>query len=71
LFSRARDRIVLFTSLEAHQIAPSPGGHLGAHVLKQYLAYAEAGGQAVPEGVGAPADSDFEMEVRERLQLRG
>lgn len=71
LFSRARDKIVLFTSLEAQQIVSNPGGHLGVHVLKKYLAYAEAGGQAVPEGVGDPADSDFEIEVRERLQQRG
>ena len=71
LFSRARDKIVLFTSLEAHQIVADPGGRIGPQVLKQYLAYAEAGGQAVPEGVGAPADSDFEIEVRDRLIQRG
>ena len=71
LFSRARDKIVLFTSLESHQIIANPGGNLGVHVLKEYLAYAEAGGQAVPEGVGDPPDSDFEIEVRDRLQQRG
>ena len=54
LFSRARDKIVLFTSLEAHQIVADPGGRIGPQVLKQYLAYAEAGGQAVPGGGGRP-----------------
>jgi very-short-patch-repair endonuclease len=40
-------------------------------VLKAYLTYAEAGGQPVPDSIGGPADSDFEVEVRERLQRRG
>jgi len=40
-------------------------------VLKAYLAYAEAGGQPVPDSISGPADSDFEVEVRERLQRRG
>ena len=71
LFSRARDRIVLFTSLRADQIVADPGKSQGPQVLKAYLAYAEAGGQVVPETIGAPADSEFEVEVRERLERRG
>jgi very-short-patch-repair endonuclease len=72
LFSRARDRIVLFTSLWADQIAADPASKSqGPQVLKAYLAYAEAGGQPVPDSIGGPADSDFEVEVRERLQRRG
>jgi AAA domain-containing protein len=71
LFSRARDRIVLFASLRADQIVADPGRSQGPRVLKAYLAYAEAGGQTVPDSVGGPADSDFEIEVRERLQQRG
>jgi very-short-patch-repair endonuclease len=71
LFSRARDRIVLFTSLRADQIVADPGKSQGPQVLKAYLAYAEARGQAVPETVGAPADSDFEIEVRKRLERHG
>jgi very-short-patch-repair endonuclease len=71
LFSRARDRIVLFTSLRADQVVAEPGKSHGPQILKAYLAYAEAGGQAVPDSMGGPADSDFEIEVRERLRRRG
>jgi very-short-patch-repair endonuclease len=40
-------------------------------VLKRYLEYAESRGRAVVERIGSEADSDFEVEVADRLKARG
>ena len=40
-------------------------------VLKRYLEYAETRGRAVVEAIGNEADSDFEVEVGDRLRAKG
>ncbi|WP_114945276.1 DUF3320 domain-containing protein [Microvirga calopogonii] len=71
LFSRARIRIALFTSLGSADIKPGETSSEGVHVLKRYLDYAEGRGRAPVEGVGGEPDSDFEIEVADRLRARG
>jgi very-short-patch-repair endonuclease len=71
LFSRARIRVVLFTSMSSMDVKPSDTSSHGVHVLKRYLAYAEARGRAPSESVGSEFESDFEMEVARRLEDRG
>lgn len=71
LFSRARVRVVLFSSMTSMDVKPSETSSQGVHVLKRYLAYAEARGRATAESVGSEFESDFEMEVARRMEDRG
>lgn len=71
LFSRARIRIGLFTSFGSADIQPQESSAQGVHVLKRYLEYAESRGRECGEVLGAPPDSDFEVEVADRLRARG
>jgi len=71
LFTRARIRIVIFASMTADDVKPVQTSSEGLRVLKRYLEYAEDRGRAPAEGVGASADSDFEIEVADRLRLHG
>jgi very-short-patch-repair endonuclease/DNA polymerase III delta prime subunit len=72
LFTRARRRIGLFTSMLASDIrSPEVDRPSGVGVLKAYLEYAERG----PTATGVPNrgefDSDFERQVAERLERHG
>jgi very-short-patch-repair endonuclease len=71
LFTRARSRIFLFASFGSVDVTPSETSSEGVHVLKRYLEYAETRGRSRVESIGIDADSDFEVEVRDRLIQRG
>jgi very-short-patch-repair endonuclease len=72
LFSRARTRIGLFCSFGSTDVVPTPESSQGVHVLRKYLEYAETRGRvSVLSGPGTDADSDFEIEVADRLRARG
>jgi superfamily I DNA and/or RNA helicase len=71
LFSRARVRINLFASFGSADVKPPEGSHQGIHILKRYLEYAETRGQAVAKTYGGEPDSDFEIEVADRLREKG
>jgi very-short-patch-repair endonuclease len=71
LFSRARVRISLFASFGSADVKPPEGSHQGLHILKRYLEYAETRGQAVVKTFGGEPDSDFEIEVSDRLRDKG
>ena len=68
LFSRARQRIGLFTSFGSADVKPTEKSHEGVRVLQRYLEYAEGKGRAPVERLGVDADSDFELEVADRLR---
>lgn len=69
LFSRARMRIGLFTSFGSTDVVPSAESSEGVHTLKKYLEYAETRGRvSTMPGGDAESDSDFEVEVAERLR---
>ena len=70
LFTRARIRIVLFTSMDPIDVKPAETSSEGMHILKRYLEYAEGRGRAAAGSIGDP-DSDFEVEVADRLRSRG
>ncbi|MHC2462436.1 DUF4011 domain-containing protein [Bradyrhizobium embrapense] len=72
LFSRARTRIGLFASFSSSDVKPTSESAEGVHVLQKYLEYAETRGRMAtnPGGDGEP-DSDFEVEVADRLRARG
>jgi very-short-patch-repair endonuclease len=71
LFTRARVRIGLFASFGSADVIPTETSSEGVLVLKGYLEYAEGRGRAPVLGIGGEADSDFEVEVADRLRSRG
>jgi len=70
LFSRARQRVGLFTSFGSGDVKPTEKSHQGVRVLQRYLEYAESRGRLV-DTVGADVDSDFEADVADRLRAKG
>ena len=71
LFTRARVRIGLFTSFGSADIHPTEKSSRGVLALKGYLEYAETRGRACVRDIGSEPDSDFELEVAERLRAKG
>ena len=71
LFTRARIRIGLFTSFGSTDIKPTEASAEGVHILKRYLEYAEGMGRLSIDATGGEADSDFEVEVADRLSAKG
>jgi very-short-patch-repair endonuclease len=71
LFTRAKYRVEVFTSMKPGDIRPDQGSNHGIHVLKAYLEYAESG--RLEGGIisGREPDSEFEELVRDRLRERG
>ncbi len=71
LFSRARRRCEVFTTLRADDIDAGGSSAGGVYALKSFLRYAESGFIDVPVSTGRPPDSPFEEEVLRALQLLG
>lgn len=71
LFTRARRRIGLVTSMDSSDVKPSETSSRGVHLLKRYLAYVETGGRAEGMATGREPDSDFEIHVADRLERAG
>lgn len=46
LFTRAREKIVTFSSMSPSDIQPGPSGSQGVRMLKRWLEYCEAGGKS-------------------------
>ncbi len=73
LFTRAKKRVDVFTSMKPADIIPSPGSSRGVHALKAYLEYASTG---ILADYGCihderPPDSDFEVSVAKILNAYG
>ncbi len=71
LFTRARMRIGLVTSMDTSDIRPTETSSQGVHMLQNYLSYVEQGGREAGILTGHEPDSDFEIHVAERLRARG
>lgn len=71
LFTRARENIILFTSMRANDIQVAEGSSQGVRALKAYLEYAETGLIAAGAETYREPDSDFEIFVKERLEALG
>ncbi|MCY4393606.1 MAG: DUF4011 domain-containing protein [Rhodospirillaceae bacterium] len=71
LFTRARWRIDVFSSMRAEDIQRRPGQSRGVQILRDYLEYAATG--RIEGGVvtGMPTESPFEQHVKERLEAAG
>lgn len=71
LFTRARDRVVVFSSLHSTEVAAPAGSSWGVRALKAYLADAESGESAHSTLAGQVPRTDFEVEVAAALRERG
>ncbi|WP_159726874.1 DUF4011 domain-containing protein [Methylosinus sp. Ce-a6] len=71
LFSRARRRIGLFTSMRSTDVKPTETSSRGVRVLRAYLEYAERRGGAEGAATERDYDSPFEKSVAERLRAKG
>jgi hypothetical protein len=60
LFSRAKHRVEIFTSMRPADIRPDEKSQRGIHVLKAYLEYAETGRLDAGSASGREPDSEFE-----------
>ena len=71
LFSRARQRMEVFSSMQANDIAIGPGVSEGVRILREYLEYAATGRIESGADTGRGPESPFEDYVMERLCARG
>jgi len=69
LFTRAKERMEIFTSMRSSDIVPREGSERGSRALKLFLDYAEKGQLGEEARVsGRDPDSDFEDAVIEGLE---
>lgn len=70
LFTRAKKKVVLFTSMKPEEIQEE-GRHWGVRALKGYIQFARDGQASLPEFIGKECDSEFEKWVIESLRASG
>ena len=71
LFTRARWRIDVFSSMRANDIQPRPGQSRGVEILRDYLEYAATGRIETGISTGTLTESPFEQHVKEKLETAG
>lgn len=71
LFTRARELVVLISSMQSEDIKVESTSAPGVIALKSYLEYARSGRLDGGERTGRSADSPFEEEVAYQLTLMG
>ncbi|HHH31604.1 MAG TPA: DUF559 domain-containing protein, partial [Polyangiaceae bacterium] len=73
LFTRAREKLIVVTSLRSSDIVAGPGSHRGVQILHDFLRYVESGQLGTDWGTpsGRPPGSPFEEAVLEALAARG
>lgn len=71
LFTRARKRTVVFSSMDPHWIHVEPGSARGVTILRDYLEYARDGALRDPRNPRRAPESDFEVSVAQVLLAHG
>jgi very-short-patch-repair endonuclease len=71
LFTRAKRGIELVTSIESHQIQPTPTSSQGIHAFRNYLKFVESQALETGRPSGREPDSPFEVVVAEAIQRHG
>ena len=71
LFTRARYRVDVFSSMSANDIRPGPGANRGPYILRDYLMYAATGQLHGGVDTGRAMESPFEEHVAGRLAAAG
>lgn len=71
LFSRAKEKIVTFSSMTAADIVAEEGGNAGAYMLKRWLEYVATGVLDGGNNTGKEPDSEFEVFVMDQIRAMG
>lgn len=71
LFSRARQRVVTFTSLDADQISATAQSNPGSFMLKSWLTFCHTGQIHGGHETDLPPDSEFEVHVADQIRSMG
>ncbi|MEK7993752.1 MAG: DUF4011 domain-containing protein [Planctomycetota bacterium] len=71
LFTRAKKRTVVFSSMDPGSIRVDANSSRGTQILKAYLEYAKTGILQQPKGAHGGPESDFEVSVGQLLQAKG
>ena len=71
LFTRAKKRTVVYSSLDPDRIQTTPSSPWGLRALKQYLVFARTGILQQPNQGGSQPDNDFERSVGYVLKEKG
>lgn len=71
LFTRARSKVILFSSMTSKDIKTTATSPRGVVALKDYLDFAETGNLRQPKLTGKNPDSPFEIQVMGKLTQHG
>jgi very-short-patch-repair endonuclease len=71
LFTRAKHKIVVFSSVDPDEIRTDASTSRGVAILKGYLSYAKTGRLDIESFSERPPESDFEIAVSSLLSARG
>lgn len=71
LFSRAKEKVVTFSSMTSSDIVAEEGGNPGAFMLKRWLEYVATGSMDGGQETKRDADSEFEIFVAQQIQAMG
>ena len=71
LFTRAKETVVIFTSIGSDDISVEDSSSWGRRALRDYLQYARTGMLEAGDTTDREADSDFELIVKNRLEIAG
>jgi len=71
LFTRAKERIEVFSSMTAADIRPTEASSLGVHALRNYLEYIQTQQLETARLTGREPDSDFEVFVAKAIRAKG
>ncbi len=71
LFSRAKQKIVTFSSMTSADIVAEENGNIGAFILKRWLDYAATGQLDAGATTTREPDSDFEVFVANQVRAMG
>jgi very-short-patch-repair endonuclease len=71
LFTRAKNRVVVFSSIDPDDLRTEASSPWGVRALKSYLAYAKTGILEQSKDTTRLPDSDFEIVVAKALRERG
>jgi hypothetical protein len=71
LFSRAKEKIVTFSSMTSADVVAEENGNAGAYMLKRWLEYAAVGMLDGGVNTRKEPDSDFEVFVMDQIRAMG
>jgi very-short-patch-repair endonuclease len=71
LFTRAKERIEVFSSMTAADIRPTASSSRGVHALRDYLEYIQTQQLEAAMLTGREPDSDFEVFVAKEIRAKG